>query len=274
MTDLTELLKHLGLEHQEASVYIAALRLGTTPASTIAKRCKLPRSTARYTCEQLVDKQLMIETQRKNAKLFTAENPEKLKKLLEVQQAEIESKSRRLEGAMQDLKRIYNPYTVMPKMRFYEGVEGIIELANDFLKEGKTVFSVMTVTDEMHPEIKGYMEEKYIPSRMAIGNESWSIFNDNEQTKNYQKKDEKMNRKSLLVPYHQFPFDSCMHIYGDKVAFYSYNIGDMTGVMIENSTLRKAQMSLFRLAWNNARKLEQNKKYANLELPPTDEELN
>jgi len=267
MQDLTQLLNQLGLEHQEANVYLAALRLGTSPASNIAKRCKIPRSTARYTCEQLVQKQLMVESQRKNTKLYTPENPEKLNKLLEMQLEEIESKRFQLEGSLPDLKRIYNPYTVMPKMRFYEGVEGIIELTNDFLEEGKTVFGSITITEDMHPKVRDYMIEKYIPKRKEIGNQAWMIFNDNEQTKNYQKEDKSMHRKSLLVPYDQFPFNSCMHIFGDKVAFYSYNMGDMTGVVIENHIIREAQMSFFRLAWERARQLEQNKMYSDLELP-------
>lgn len=267
MTDLARLLHSLGLEHQEANVYLAALRLGTCPASAIAKRTNLPRSTARYTCEQLVAKQLMLTSQRKNATLFTAENPEKLKKLLEMQMEQIETRSQQLEGAMQDLKRIFNPYTVMPKVRFYEGVDGIIELFEDVLKESQPLFGALTFTKDMHPEIERYTNEKYIPRRKKLGNAAWMIFNDDPRSREYQKRDAEMKRVSLLVPYQEFPFNSCLHIYGNKVAFYSYNQNDMTGVMIENQTIREAQMSLFKLAWERASQMEQNKKSAKIELP-------
>lgn len=265
--ELEQLLTSLGLEHQESKVYLQALTLGTSPASIIAKRCDLPRSTARYTCEQLVAKQLMIESQKGNTKLFTPENPEKLKKLLDLQQERLELRSQKLDSKLQDLKRLYNPYTVIPKMRFYEGVQGIIELVEDVFTEAVPIFGALSMTEEMHPDIAAYVKETYVPKRRQTGQEAWMLFNDNKQTREYQKEDKTMNRVSLLVPYKDFPFDSCCHIYGNKVAFYSYNKNDMTGVIVENAIIHNTQLSIFRLAWEQAKARKENGQYINTKLP-------
>jgi sugar-specific transcriptional regulator TrmB len=267
MDDLNKLLKSLGLEHHEPEVYLAALRLGTTPASVVGKRCKIPRSTARYTCEQLVEKQLMVVTQKGNTQYFTPENPEKLRKLLEMQQEKIRSRGQQLEGHMQDLKRIFNPYTVMPKMRFFEGVDGIIKLIEDVFSVNVPIYGALSIPEEMHPEISHYVEKSYVPKRKASGNSAWMLFNDNKLTKDYQKKDKEMNRISLIIPYKDFPFDSCLHIYGNKVAFYSYKENDMTGIIVENEYIYNSQMSVFKLAWEHAKKLKSNANYANVKLP-------
>ena len=265
--ELETLLTSLGLEHQESKVYLQALTLGTSPASIIAKRCGLPRSTARYTCEQLVYKQLMIESQKGNTKLFTPENPEKLKKLLDLQQERLELRAQKLDFKLQDLKRLYNPYTVIPKMRFYEGVQGIIELVEDVFTEKAPIFGALSMTEAMHPEIVAYVKDTYVPKRRETGQEAWMLFNDNQMTQDYQKHDQAMNRVSLLVPYNDFPFDSCCHIYGNKVAFYSYNKNDMTGIIVENPIIHNTQLSIFRLAWEQAKKLKQNSQYHDIRLP-------
>lgn len=264
--NLIELLHQLGLEHQEANVYLSALRLGTSPASIIGKKCGIPRSTARYTCEQLIEKQLMVGSQKGNTKLFTLESPEKLQKLLDMQQEDLEVKQQKLEVAMQDLKRLFNPYTVMPKVRFYEGVEGLMTMFDDVLQEGKPLFGALHITETIHPKILTYLNEVYTPKRAQLKNPAYMLFNDNPLTYEYRENDKNVNRTSLLLPEKDFPFDVCCHIYSNKVAFYSYEKADMTGVLIENELIKNTQFSIFRLAWNQARQLKANETYKGIEI--------
>jgi hypothetical protein len=44
-----------------------------------------------------------------------------------------------------------------------------------------------------------------------------------------------------------------MHIYGDKIAFYSYLNSDLSGVIIENHNMAKSHLTLFKLAFEQAR---------------------
>jgi len=111
------------------------------------------------------------------------------------------------------------------------------------------------------------VEGRYVPRRIELGNSAYIIFNDNAMTKAYQKKDSQMHRTSLLVPEKTFPIHSCYHIYGNKVAFYSYAKNDMTGIIVENELIHESQMSLFRLAWKHASTLKQNSHYSDLGLP-------
>lgn len=267
MEDLQTLLNNLGLEHQEAKVYLAALRLGTSPASIIGKRCEIPRSTARYTCEQLVKKQLMLATQKGNTTLFTPENPSKLQKLLDLQKEQVEIKQQKLDFALQDLKRLFNPYAVIPKVRFYEGVGGLIDMFDDVLEENKILYGAAYVSDDIHPEVWQYLQKSYVPRRKEQKNEAYMLFNDNEKTKRYRENDQAMNRISLLLPIESFPFEACCHIYGNKVAFYSYRESDLTGVLIENELVQKTQFSIFQLAWEKALQLAENQSYTGTKLP-------
>ncbi len=267
MVSLEEILFSLGLEHQESKIYLASIKLGTSPASILARQCGIPRSTARYTCEELVQKQLMIEFKKGNTKFFTAEAPEKLQKLLDLQQETIEIRQQQLDVAMQDLKRLYNPYIILPKVQFFEGIDGVIKLIEDVFKENMPIFGALSLTEDTHPKIFEYLEQSYTPKRKQMGNSAWMIFNDNKLTKEYQNKDREMNRISLLISKEDFPFDSCCHIYNGKVAFYSYNKNNPMGVIIQNNLIYKSQMSIFKLAWEYAKNQKINKQYSNIELP-------
>mgnify|MGYP000980846458 CR=1 FL=1 len=48
-----------------------------------------------------------------------------------------------------------------------------------------------------------------------------------------------------------------MHVYGDKVSFYSYFEDDLSGVIIENKHIAKSQLSLFQMAYEYGKLLQE-----------------
>lgn len=134
MKSASAFLAELGLSTLEAEIYETALGLGTFPASVIANRLNIPRSTVRYTCESLVRKGLMIETKKANTKLFVAENPTKLFSMLNAEEERIVRKKEQLASTIKELREMYNPDAKIPKFAFYEGVDGMDRMLDDLLK--------------------------------------------------------------------------------------------------------------------------------------------
>ena len=141
MEALKELLESLGLENNEAVVYLESLKLWTVPASSIAKNVWISRTSVRYTCEILIKKGLMIGSQKWNTKLFTAETPQKIKNLIKIEKNKLEEKERKLDNNLDELYNLYNPYTKIPKMTFYEWIDWAKKILNDHLKDGINVYS-------------------------------------------------------------------------------------------------------------------------------------
>ena len=73
-----EALAQIGLTPEESRVYIAALEFGSSPASTIARKCDLKRETCYYTLKKLLGRGLMSTVIKNNITYYTAEEPEKL----------------------------------------------------------------------------------------------------------------------------------------------------------------------------------------------------
>lgn len=141
MNHVHALLSELGLSKQEIETYETALAMGMFPASTLGNRLCIPRSTARYACESLVKKGLMVETKKANTKLFAAMNPTRLFSILHEQEAEIARKKERLSQAVKELEERYNPQAKLPKITFYEGEDGVGRMFEELLTHPTVLYS-------------------------------------------------------------------------------------------------------------------------------------
>ncbi len=81
--DATTYLQKLGLTDKESALYIAAMELGiSSPASTIAKRAHVNRTTAYDVLETLVEKGLIITHKKKKSLLLRGTTAGKIADLL------------------------------------------------------------------------------------------------------------------------------------------------------------------------------------------------
>lgn len=242
----------LGLNDKEVIAYLAMLPLGTTTASSLAIRTSINRSTAQYICHQLTKKGFVRALQKNNIFYYTPEPPEKIMLLLDLQKREIEKKEQQVSQIMGELTSMIHPDSVMPKVTFYQGIDGIINLFEDVLKQSTTLYGALQLNSETHPAIIDYAFNDYMVRRVKNGNKAYMLFNDSPLTREYQKNDKKMKRTTMLLPEDIYPFNACYHIYKNKVAYYSFKNSDLTGVLIENDHIHETAMSIFKMAWQFA----------------------
>ncbi len=263
---IEDVLKEIGLRRKEIAIYLALLPLGNAPASILGRHTNITRSTAQYTCQQLEKKGLVTSVFKKNTYYYTPESPDKLQYILDKKIKEIQNSKEELNRISGDLIGMMNPQLVLPKLRFYEGVDGLIDMFEDELKDKGPLYSANRIGKNINPDILRYMNNQYILKRKQIKKQSWAFYNDTPESKQRMKNDKEVNRITMLVPMKYFPFDSCCHIYANKIAFYSWHKTDMTGVIIENERIQNTQFSFYKLAWNYARTLKINQKYKNVEI--------
>mgnify|MGYP001575212830 FL=1 len=81
-----ESLQKLGLKRKESLVYLATLDLGTaSPASIIAKKAHVNRTTAYDILEQLIEKGVIVSFEKQKTKYYEALPPAKLVAYLKYQ---------------------------------------------------------------------------------------------------------------------------------------------------------------------------------------------
>lgn len=266
MDKIKKTLEKIWLNKNEIKIYLTSLSIGQSPASILGQRNNIVRSTAQYTCQSLVEKKLMNSIQKWNTFLYSPADPEKLLTLINREYDIVEKKFNETRWIMRDLKSIMNPNAKLPKVKYFTWVEWVIDLINDVFNEKDIIYWALELTDKMHPSITRYINDIYIPKRK----ESWVkwkfLFNDNNRTREYQILDAKMNRITFVVPKENYPFESCLHIYWNKIAIYSYNSDDLSWILIENEYVKNMFFSIFKMAWNFAKNFPENKKYKNEEL--------
>jgi len=246
-----QLLKSLGFSGKEIQVYLAALRLGMQPASVLAKHVKMNRVTTYVICRKLIEKGVANVVTRRNVQYFTVEKPDALIRYAEHQKQEWERKKVAVEKHLPEFSVYLQEYSSVPKVRFYEGEEGIKTVYEDTLKFGGVIRAFLTV-DTIPEGIKGFLMDEYMPALKKKKIKSEIIAADSEVARRYQERDAKYMRKTVLVKPHSFPFETEIALYGkERVAFISFKEGDLTAVIIENQAIFHTLSAIFELLFKD-----------------------
>jgi len=270
---ITDLLK-LGLSDEEAKVYLACLEINGGPVSTIARKAGVHRVSCYHTLENLLEKRLLSQYNKNGVKCFAPEPPEQLEQLAK----ERVNIARVL---LPQLKTLASSQRFKPKIRFYEGRDGVervfnesllvaegglpgeapaepIGNAQDRLREAERSREILgytnlkTVTEFFPSFFRSYTHErlqKGIKTRYLSPNTVETVhvidpFLPTGYDPNL--------IEILLVNKEQFPFENEVLIFGNTVGIVSLKTGELLGLLVESSTFARTMKAVFDLAWLGA----------------------
>jgi len=110
--------------------------LGTSVASTIARRLGENRVTVYSILKNLVKRGIASETPRQNSTYYTVILPEKLMQRLQ-------DKYQALKDALPQFLAIANKYDTKPQVQFFDGIEGLKNLYEDHLTSQEDLLSFL-----------------------------------------------------------------------------------------------------------------------------------
>lgn len=257
---LKNVLQSIGLNSKEIQVYLITLKLGTQPASVIARNAQVPRNTTRFLLDKLVDKGFIKKVTKANTQLYTPEEPENIIKLLQRQQAdentEIDKKINELNKISKELESLFRPESTKPKVAFYEGKDGLIKVYEDTLKSSETIRS-FACYDVIHGVFADYFKTYY--SRRVKNQIPIRCINiDSPLGQLKAKLDKEEWRESRLLPADKYYFTPEIQIYDNKVSIASWK--ETLGIMIESQEIYEAFGVIFELAWKESDHIDRRKK--------------
>ena len=241
----------LGFSPNRAAVYAALLELGKGTASEIARKAGINRTTAYDILDNLAADGLASISGKEPKQEYAAEVPEKIRRLLE-QKIENDKEALALfENFLPELKSIHN---VMgrPRIRFYEGREGLIDVYEDTLTAHEPIRAYATV-DDMHKALPDYFP-RYYERRTEKGIAIRAIIPATDIGKNRAIKDKEEMRETALVPPDKYYFSPEINIYDDKVMIASWR--EKLGVIIQSAEIADAMKKTYELAWAEAKRLD------------------
>jgi len=243
---IKNVLEQMGLSEKEILIYLAALETGGDSALALARKTGLQRVNTYYILEQLEKKGVVAESGRKGYRIFVATNPRKLVKLFQ-------SKIFELESILPELLSVENKISGKPKIRFYDGVNGIKKVYEETLElnRGEEILSIATAT-LMTKYLDNWIKD-YIKRRAKKGITIRTIAEDSAEARDISERDKAELRKSKLVDKEKFPFANEINIFGNKVMIASFK--DLMGIIIESAEVAKTMRAFFELAWLGAREI-------------------
>jgi len=247
-------LSALGLSDKEAGVYLALLRLGPSIVSAVARESGVNRATAYVILDTLITKGLARISGKEPKQEYVAESPDTLVVLLKKQAEEAKRKHETAEALALELKSLHN-ITDRPRVRFYEGADGLRQAYEDTLSAKEKIRAYASI-DDMHAALPGYFP-RYYKRRADKGIPIRAIFPTTPDSIERAVHDDEELRESVLVSGNQYTFHPEINIYDNKTMIASWR--EKLGIIIESEEVADAMKKIFELAWLGAKYLEQRK---------------
>jgi sugar-specific transcriptional regulator TrmB len=240
---LSKDLERLGLNEKEAGLYLAALELGQSNIQQLSKKSAVKRTTVYDVLESLKKKGLISQTTKNGKALFSASDPRKLEE-------DMDEKRHVLKRMLPELLSIANALDSKPKVRFFEGIEGIKEAYKDTLHYPDQELLAWVTPDVINSFDMDYLNDIYLSKR--VEKKIWvrAIAPDTEDMRGYRyhEVDEKVLRKTRFSSASLFPLRVEMNLYGkNKIAVMSFE--EKFGMIIESQRIFETLQSIFEMNW-------------------------
>jgi len=236
---MMEELCELGLETNEAKVYLACLQLGSAKVHEISKTAEIQRTTAYGLLKSLAEKGLVSCIQNKGINHYQAASPKEL-------MHRMDEKRERIQQILPELEKLAHATTQVPSVELFQGVKGLKTVVHEVLQSSNEVkyigvlkewIEFSSVLTSIYYRLK---QEKKVKVKALLPNTT-------EQ------------RKAIRAEYvvgtdfqfvDNFNVQGACFIYDGKVAFASVE-GVIRGHIIKDKSFYRLQSGIFDNLWKN-----------------------
>jgi len=242
MQSIENLLVELGLSINEAKIYQAILKLGSSTAQLISLESHVKRSTVYGCLDTLLDKGLLHIEIKDKRKLFVAEPPKQLQYLLE-------RKQQTLNGLMPLLNQQYlqSPEN-FNHIKQYQGIKSIKKIYEELLFELAENDEYLVISDQgkWHDLMPDFFED-FILKRAKLDLDIKLILEATAHAKQYQKKQATYNEQIKLLP-SNLALNINMIILPHKI-IYVQIVEPVLAIVIENPNVVSMNRNVFYMLW-------------------------
>lgn len=242
--DIHKILAELGLEDKKGKVYLACLEMGSGTASAIADRAGIQRTTVYEILHSLMKEGLVSSLPKEHGSVFIAEPPIRLESLLK-------EKQKKLEKILPTLESYFHVETHQPKVRFYEGREGVRTVFMDTLTTNEGRLRAILSISDLYEFIGIDWFHEYTTKRITSGAKLFVLRSESKEVGGVFPTSTKDNREVRLVP-RGMEFSLSQYLYNNKVAIISTK-KEGYGMIIESAEYYQTQSNLFETLWDVSR---------------------
>lgn len=253
MSKIELFLKSLGLSDKEITLYLAGLKMGPTKAAILSRKTGFTRQHTYDILKSLEQKGFVSKMGKNYGQRFIMENPKNLENILERKKQKIEKLGNTLVKIMPEFESFYNPSGIMPKIKFFEEIEGIKDIFEDMLNCGsKKHFYIGSFRELFEILGKDYLDN-WIERRIKREIFSKAVRIKEKEIQNELYTDEEKFLREVKFAPKNVNITQTVVMYDNKVAVISSK-KECIGFLIESEEYFNTMKTLFDLLWNISKK--------------------
>ena len=241
-------LQQLWLKENEAILYLALLKLGTTYASQLVKDTGLANSSVYNALEYLERRGLVNKYIHGRTTKFSAEDPSKLEYLATQELKSAKENKDLASSIVPELYGMKNPHLSLPTVRMYQGDEGLRTVLEDSLGATEEVYTYVSPVDMI--EHMSEINDEYVKKRIKAKIIKKTLMLDTPENR---KIADSYIGKSVsevrFVPKELTPFHTDVNIYDGKITYITYRQKNPIGIIIEDEDIYQVHRSMFEGLW-------------------------
>lgn len=233
-----KILMQLGFSEKEAQLYLSCIELGSATVMQLSRHSEITRGSAYDILEEMLSKGYVSKIHADKHMLFSAVDPELLKK-------RYKDYVRDFELALPQLKGLYYKHS-QPRVRYFEGLEGVMQVYEDTLTATTDLLNFAN-----SKEVRNYFpnyDKDYVQKRVKKKIFLKGIAQSDEHGQWVKSHDKESCREIRLLSANDFSFNNEINIYDDKFSIISFGEKPI-GVIIESKEIADTQRDIFKMAW-------------------------
>jgi sugar-specific transcriptional regulator TrmB len=236
-------LKLLGFSTKEAEIYLTLNRIGSAPASTLARLTNIKRTSVYDILYSLQEKNLITSFQQGPHTYYTIDDVKKLVLREKEQMGIAENLVQQLSSESEKGSNI--------AVTYYRGKEGYREVYEDILRKKPKEIMVWINLDNFHSGLDMDYEEDWTKRRIRKKIYARLLMQDTPYARKFTLKDPKRHRETRLLK--KFgPFEATCFIYEGNVTYFHAG-QQITGININHPQIYQMQKAIFEQSWKENR---------------------
>lgn len=242
---LRKALETLDLNKNELAVLLVLLESSSMLVSSIARTAKLNRSTTYGVLKLLSDKGLASSVKKKGAERYQSITPDQLPNYIERRRDVLAETKQQIAELVPQLKLLRSKGRTLPKVQFFEGVEGVKQAYEDTLEnnQGKLLKDISGI-DAAFRRLGEDWATYYLKKRSRMGIKASVLAPEGEWAQKAKADDTKYLRITKFLPA-KYGFDAELALYDNKVGIFSYAQENPIALIIEDNTISDMMQKLF-----------------------------
>jgi HTH-type transcriptional regulator, sugar sensing transcriptional regulator len=240
MKSLESKLAALGLDDKEQRFYLATLQLGSAPVTAIAAKAGVPRTLGYDLLARLESRGLVAQVASTTVRHVVAEDPAVLISHWDRTRSV-------LDDLVPELKSMFNATELKPRIRFYEGAEGIWRALWETLEcRSGMLLGILSMSELAEVPGQAAMD-KYIAERIQRKISLRVLRSPGRETENiWPSSDSELRQLRYAPP--TVDLGMTMYIHDDKVTYLSSK-RENYALVIESRELSALNKALFEGLW-------------------------